>query len=56
VRIAPGPLRALITHLDRVSDEASARLEVPTGLPLVYDPDHDMRPAVPGGQPLRHGA
>ena len=44
-------LRALIKHLDRVSDEASAQLEVPTGLPLVYDLDHDMRPIVSGGQP-----
>jgi 2,3-bisphosphoglycerate-dependent phosphoglycerate mutase len=43
-------LRALIKHLDRVSDEASARLEVPTALPVVYDLDHDMRPVVPGGR------
>jgi 2,3-bisphosphoglycerate-dependent phosphoglycerate mutase len=46
------PLRALIKHLDRVSDEASARLEVPTGLPVVYDLDRDMRPVVRGGRCL----
>jgi 2,3-bisphosphoglycerate-dependent phosphoglycerate mutase len=49
-------LRALIKHLDRVSDEASGRLEVQTGLPVVYDLDYDMRPVVPGGQRLRPGA
>jgi 2,3-bisphosphoglycerate-dependent phosphoglycerate mutase len=42
-------LRALIKHLDHISDEASARLEVPTGLPTVYDLDRDMHPLVPGG-------
>jgi 2,3-bisphosphoglycerate-dependent phosphoglycerate mutase len=46
------PLRALIKHLDRVSDEASALLEVPTGLPVVYDLDRDMRPVVRGGRCL----
>jgi 2,3-bisphosphoglycerate-dependent phosphoglycerate mutase len=30
-------LRALIKHLDGVSDEAIAELNVPTGIPLVYD-------------------
>ena len=45
-------LRALITHLDWVSDRESAELEVPTGLPVVYDLDRDMRPVVPGGRRL----
>jgi 2,3-bisphosphoglycerate-dependent phosphoglycerate mutase len=49
-------LRALIKHLDHVSDEASGRLEVSTGLPVVYDLDYEMRPVVPGGQRLRPGA
>ncbi len=49
-------LRALIKHLDRVSDEASARLEVPTCRPVVYDLDQDMRPVVPGGHHLAPGA
>jgi 2,3-bisphosphoglycerate-dependent phosphoglycerate mutase len=46
-------LRALVKHLDRIGDEASALLEVPTGRPVVYELDHDMRPAVPGGRSLR---
>jgi 2,3-bisphosphoglycerate-dependent phosphoglycerate mutase len=49
-------LRALIKHLDRVSDEASARLEVPTAVPVVYDLDHDMRPVVAGGRHLGTGS
>ena len=49
-------LRALIKHLDRVSDEASARLEVPTGLPVKYELGRDLRPNVPGGQPLEDKA
>jgi 2,3-bisphosphoglycerate-dependent phosphoglycerate mutase len=48
-------LRALIKHLDRIDDEASSRLEVPTGLPVVYELDCDMRPVVSGGHRLRHG-
>jgi 2,3-bisphosphoglycerate-dependent phosphoglycerate mutase len=46
-------LRALIKHLDRVSDAASSRLEVLTGLPVIYELDRDMRPVVPGGRRLR---
>jgi 2,3-bisphosphoglycerate-dependent phosphoglycerate mutase len=45
-------LRALVKHLDRVDDEASALLEVPTGLPVVYELDREMRPVVPGGRRL----
>ena len=48
-------LRALIKHLDRVDDDASSRLEVPTGLPVVYELNHDMRPLVPGGRSLLPG-
>jgi len=45
-------LRALIKHLDLVDDEASSRLEVPTGLPVVYELDRHMRPVVAGGRGL----
>jgi 2,3-bisphosphoglycerate-dependent phosphoglycerate mutase len=48
-------LRALVKHLDRVSDEASALLEVPTGRPLAYELGHDMRPVVPGGRSMLPG-
>jgi bisphosphoglycerate-dependent phosphoglycerate mutase len=37
-------LRALIKYLDRVSDERIPALEVPTGIPLVYELDNDLTP------------
>lgn len=45
-------LRALVKHLDQVSDADIAGLNIPTGIPLVYRLDHDLRPTVPGGQYL----
>ncbi|GGM69671.1 2,3-bisphosphoglycerate-dependent phosphoglycerate mutase [Longimycelium tulufanense] len=42
-------LRALVKHLDGVSDEAIAKLNIPTGIPLRYDLDADLRPTNPGG-------
>ncbi|MPV89668.1 phosphoglyceromutase [Georgenia ruanii] len=42
-------LRAIIKHLDGVSDEAIAGLNVPTGIPLLYELDEDLKPTVPGG-------
>ena len=37
-------LRALVKHLDHVSDEAIADLDIPTGIPLVYELDDRLRP------------
>jgi 2,3-bisphosphoglycerate-dependent phosphoglycerate mutase len=37
-------LRALIKHLDGVSDADIVGLNVPTGVPLVYELDDDLRP------------
>ena len=45
-------LRAIIKHLDGVSDEAIAGLNVPTGIPLLYELDEDLKPTVPGGKYL----
>jgi 2,3-bisphosphoglycerate-dependent phosphoglycerate mutase len=42
-------LRALVKHLDGVSDDAIAGLNIPTGIPLRYDLDDDLRPQTPGG-------
>ncbi|WP_354005560.1 phosphoglyceromutase [Rhodococcus antarcticus] len=42
-------LRALVKHLDGVSDEAIAGLNIPTGIPLRYDLDDDLRPVTAGG-------
>lgn len=40
-------LRALVKHLDGISDEAIAELNIPTGIPLVYDLDEDLAPTGP---------
>jgi 2,3-bisphosphoglycerate-dependent phosphoglycerate mutase len=46
-------MRALVKHLDGVSDEAIAGLNIPTGIPLRYDLDpQTLRPLTPGGQYL----
>ncbi|AMG44535.1 2,3-diphosphoglycerate-dependent phosphoglycerate mutase [Achromobacter ruhlandii] len=37
-------LRALIKHLDNVSDDDIVNLNIPTGQPLVYELDDDLRP------------
>ncbi len=42
-------LRALVKHLDGISDEAIAKLNIPTGIPLRYDLDANLRPITPGG-------
>lgn len=42
-------LRALVKYLDEMSDEEIVGLNIPTGIPLRYDLDADMRPVLPGG-------
>ena len=37
-------LRALVKYLDNISDEAIVKLNIPTGVPLVYDLDEDLKP------------
>jgi 2,3-bisphosphoglycerate-dependent phosphoglycerate mutase len=37
-------LRALIKHLDGVSDDEIVHLNIPTGQPLVYELDQDLKP------------
>jgi 2,3-bisphosphoglycerate-dependent phosphoglycerate mutase len=45
-------LRGIVKHLDQISDQDIAGLNIPTGMPLIYDLDADMRPTVPGGRYL----
>ena len=45
-------LRALVKHLDGISDDDIAGLNIPTGMPLVYRLDDDLRPTVVGGEYL----
>ena len=37
-------LRALVKYLDDVSDEAIVGLNIPTGVPLIYELDDALRP------------
>jgi 2,3-bisphosphoglycerate-dependent phosphoglycerate mutase len=37
-------LRALVKHLDDVSDEEIVGLNIPTGIPLLYELDKDLKP------------
>jgi 2,3-bisphosphoglycerate-dependent phosphoglycerate mutase len=54
LRVGTGPvlvsahgnsLRALVKHLDAISDDEIASLNIPTGIPLVYELDDRMQPA-----------
>ncbi len=41
-------LRALVKHLDGIADDVIPGLNIPTGIPLVYELDGDLRPVGPG--------
>jgi 2,3-bisphosphoglycerate-dependent phosphoglycerate mutase len=41
-------LRALVKHLDGISDDDIAELNIPTGIPLVYRLDENFAPLGPG--------
>jgi 2,3-bisphosphoglycerate-dependent phosphoglycerate mutase len=45
-------LRALVKHLDNISDDDIAALNIPTGIPLVYRLDDNLTPVVAGGEYL----
>jgi 2,3-bisphosphoglycerate-dependent phosphoglycerate mutase len=45
-------LRALVKHLDDMGDDEVVGLNIPTGVPLRYDLDADLRPVKPGGEYL----
>lgn len=41
-------LRALVKHLDNISDEDIISLNIPTGIPLMYELDADLKPIKSG--------
>jgi 2,3-bisphosphoglycerate-dependent phosphoglycerate mutase len=45
-------IRALVKHLDQMSDETVVGLNIPTGIPLVYEFDDDLKPVEVGGRYL----
>lgn len=42
-------LRALVKHLDQISDKDIANLNIPTGIPLHYELDNNFKPIKTGG-------
>lgn len=42
-------LRAIVKHLDQISDDDIAEVNIPTGVPLVYELDENMQPLKKGG-------
>ena len=45
-------LRALVKHLDEISDADIAGLNIPTGIPLYYELDKGLKPVKSGGEYL----
>ena len=45
-------LRALVKYLDGMSDEDVVALNIPTGIPLLYELDENLKPTVAGGKYL----
>jgi 2,3-bisphosphoglycerate-dependent phosphoglycerate mutase len=45
-------LRAIVKHLDNIGDAEIVNLNIPTGIPLVYDLDDDFKPVTQGGRYL----
>ena len=45
-------LRALVKYLDQIDDADIAELNIPTGIPLVYELDAGFRPVTRGGRYL----
>lgn len=45
-------LRALVMHLDGISEADIAELNIPTGIPLLYKLDSDFKPVIKGGEYL----
>jgi 2,3-bisphosphoglycerate-dependent phosphoglycerate mutase len=45
-------LRALVKHLDEIGEDEIAGLDIPTGMPLVYEIDASFRPVTRGGRYL----
>ena len=45
-------LRAIVKHLDQMGDAEVVGLNIPTGIPLLYELNDDYTPVTPGGRYL----
>ena len=49
-------LRAIVKHLDEIGDQEVVGLNIPTGIPLAYELDDDLKPVTTGGRYLDPGS
>ncbi|GMH74634.1 hypothetical protein TrRE_jg12345 [Triparma retinervis] len=49
-------LRSLIKEIDSISDEDIKGMSIPTGIPLLYRLDADLKPVLPSDIETKHGA
>lgn len=45
-------LRAIVKYLDQISDKDIAKVNIPTGIPLFYELDENLKPITKGGRYL----
>ena len=45
-------IRAILKYLDNIPDDEIVGVNVPTGIPLVYELDENLKPITPGGRYL----
>jgi 2,3-bisphosphoglycerate-dependent phosphoglycerate mutase len=45
-------IRAIVKHIDCISDTDIAGVNIPTGIPLLYEFDQDFEPIKKGGEYL----
>ena len=45
-------IRAIVKYLDSISDDDIVGVNIPTGIPLVYELDENFKPITPGGKYL----
>jgi 2,3-bisphosphoglycerate-dependent phosphoglycerate mutase len=45
-------IRAIVKHIDGISDADIAGVNIPTGIPLLYEFDKDFKPVKKGGEYL----
>ena len=45
-------IRAIVKYLDDISDTDIAGVNIPTGIPLLYELDNNFKPLIKGGEYL----
>ena len=45
-------IRAIVKYIDQISDADIAGVNIPTGIPLLYEFENDFKPVIKGGRYL----